>query len=481
MKDIQRTAAPLSGVALAVIAAAQLMLVLDDSIANIALPSVQHEFGVPASTLVWVVNAYVLAFGSLLLFGGRLGDLVGRLRAFRGGLAVFALASVFAGAAWDPRALIAARALQGLGAALVAPNALALIATNFAPGKPRNQAMAIYGAMSALGITAGVALGGAITDVLGWRWVFFINVPIGLAVLAGSRALAEGERSSGSLGAASAILATAAMALLAFGITRAGEHGWSDIPTLEWLVSGAAIAAVFLWMQARSHNPMLPLSLLAERNRAGSYVGMLLFGAGMMGTYYLLTLFMQQVMHYSPLRSGLSSLPFAIGIVAGAGVSSRLVERLAPRAVAAPGLAMGAVGMFWLSSLGSASSYFAHIMPAAFLVSFGLGASAIATTLTAVHGVGQQRASVASAVVNMAQQLGAAFGIALLTAVATAGAEAHGNAGSIEALAAGYSNAFGVGSGLLLIASAIVAIAVNTRGAQGDEPSAAREHVHVGS
>ena len=327
--------------------------------------------------------------------------------------------------------------------------------------------MAIYGAMSALGITAGVALGGAITDWFGWRWVFFINVPIGLAVLAGSRALVEGERGSGSLGAASAILGTAAMALLAFGVTRAGEHGWSDISTLAWLVSGATMTAAFLWMQARSQDPMLPLSLLTERNRAGSYGGMLLFGAGMMGTYYVLTLFMQQVMHYSPLRAGLSSLPFAIGIVVGAGVSSKLVERLAARLVAGPGLLVGAAGMFWLSSVSPDSSYFAHIMPAAFLVSFGLGTSAIATTLTAVHGVTQQRASVASAVVNMSQQLGAAFGIALLTAVATAGAEAHGGASSVGALAAGYSNAFAVGSALLLIASAVLALAVNTRETQG--------------
>jgi EmrB/QacA subfamily drug resistance transporter len=474
MKEIQPTAArPGSGLALLVIAAAQLMLVLDDSIANIALPSIQHHYGVPASTLVWVVNAYVLAFGSLLLFGGRLGDLVGRLRAFRAGLALFTLASVGAGAAWDPHTLIGARALQGLGAALVAPNALALITTNFAAGAARNKAMAVYGAMSALGITAGVALGGAITDWLGWRWVFFINVPIGLAVLAGSRALVEGERGSGSLGAASAILGTAAMALLAFGVTQAGEHGWTDGSTLAWLMSGATLTVIFLWMQARSRNPMLPLALLTERNRAGSYLGMLLFGAGMMGTYYLLTLFMQQVMHYSPLRSGLSSLPFALGIVVGAGVSSKLVERLAPRLVAGPGLAVGAAGMFWLSSLAPGSSYFAHIMPAAFLVSFGLGASAIATTLTAVHGVTQQRASVASAVVNMAQQLGAAFGIALMTAVATAGAEAHRGASSVGALATGYANAFAVGSGLLLLAAAVVALAVNTRETHGREAGAA--------
>lgn len=471
MKDLPQTPARTgAGLALLVIATAQLMLVLDDSIANIALPSIQRDFGVAASVLVWVVNAYVLAFGSLLLFGGRLGDIAGRLRAFRAGLFLFTLASVFAGFAWDARSLIAARALQGVGAALVAPNALALIATNFAAGKPRNKAMAIYGAMSALGITAGVTLGGAITDWLGWRWVFFINAPIGAAVLFGSRALVEGERGAGKLGVASAALGTAAMAALAFGITRAGEHGGGQTSALAWLVCGLALLAGFLWLQARSSDPMLPLSLLSERNRAGSYVGMLLFGAGMMGTYYLLTLFMQQVMQYSPLRAGLASLPFAIGIVAGAGVGSKLIEKLPPRLLAGPGLLMGSAGMFWLSLLGSGSSYFAHIMPAAFMVSLGLGASAIATTLTAVHGVPQQRASVASAVVNMAQQLGAAFSIALLTAVAAVDAEARRPGSAIEALAAGYADAFAVGAALLLIAAAVVAVAVSTRETQAAGP-----------
>jgi EmrB/QacA subfamily drug resistance transporter len=455
-----------AGLALLVLAAAQLMLVLDDSIANIALPSIQRDFEVGPTILVWVVNAYVLAFGSLLLFGGRLGDLVGRLRAFRIGLALFTLASVIAGLAWNGHALIGARALQGLGAALVAPNALALIATNFEAGKARNKAMAVYGAMSALGITAGVALGGALTDWFGWRAVFFINVPIGAAVLFGSRALVEGQRGSGKLGATSAVLGTAAMAALAFGVTRAGESGRGEATTLVWLLSGLGLVAVFLMVQARSSDPMLPLSILTERNRAGSYVGMLLFGAGMMGTYYLLTLFMQQVMQFSPLRAGLSSLPFALGIVVGAGVSSKLVEKLAPRWVAAPGVLLGAVGMFGLSRLTSDSSYVGHIMPAAFMVSVGLGASAIALTLTAVNGVPQHRASIASAVVNMSQQLGAAFGIALFTAVATATSGGVNGTVSTASLASGYADAFEVGAVLLLIASAIVAMSVNTRDRQ---------------
>jgi EmrB/QacA subfamily drug resistance transporter len=473
------TTSPASGLALLVIATGQLMLVLDDSISNIALPSIQAQFGVSASLLPWVVNAYVLAFGGLLLLGGRIGDLFGRRKVFRAGLAIFTMASLAGGFAWNVESLIAARALQGVGAALAAPNGLALVSTNFPVGAARNKAMAVYGAMSALGITAGVLLGGVLTGTLGWRWVFFINVPIGLAVFAGTRVLLEGERGQGKLGAIGAVIGTAAVLALAIGITRAGETGWADPATLASLAAAAVLLALFVAIQARSANPMLPLFLLGERNRAGSYGAMLLFGAGMMGTYYLLTLYLQQVMGFGPTRAGVAALPFAVGIVVGAGISSKLVEKLPPRAVAVPGLLLGALGMLWLSRLTPASGYFAHVMPGVFAVSSGLGASAIATTLTAVHGVPEERAGVASAVVNMAQQIGAALGIAAMTAISTSVSDAqiphaastlqHGGtnlaslASAAEALAAGYATAFLAGSALLLAAAVIVGCAVNTR------------------
>jgi EmrB/QacA subfamily drug resistance transporter len=474
------------GLALLVIATAQLMLVLDDSIANIALPSIQRQFGVSPSSLPWVVNAYVLAFGGLLLLGGRVGDLFGRLRAFRAGVGLFTLASVAGGFAWNVESLIAARALQGVGAALAAPNGLALIASNFAVGAARNKAMAVYGAMSALGITAGVLLGGVLTGMLSWRWVFFINAPIGVAVLLGSRVLRAGERGRGRLGAFGAVAGTGAMMALAWGVTRAGEAGLADPATLVPLGVAAILLAVFVAIQARSADPMLPLSVLAERNRAGSYGAMLLFGAGMMGTYYLLTLYLQQVAGFGPTRAGIAALPFAVGIVLGAGVSSRLVEKLPPRAVAVPGLLLGAAGMLWLSRLTPDSSYFAHVMPGVFAVSSGLGASAIATTLTAVHGVPEERAGIASAVVNMAQQLGAALGIAAMTAISTsvshaivpqaasalrgAGGDPQLAARAAQALAAGYSAAFLAGSVLLLAAAVVVGWAVNTRAVQKSAP-----------
>ncbi|WP_200841278.1 MFS transporter [Geminicoccus flavidas] len=332
------------GLSLLVIATAQLMLVLDDTIANIALPSIQRELSVAASTLPWVINAYILAFG-LLLFGGRVGGLFGRRHVFRAGLGLFALASLLGGLGMNAEMLIGARALQGVGAALTAPNALALIATNFPVGKPHNSAMVIYGAMSALGITVGVLLRGVLTGTLGWRWVFFINIPIGLAVLVGSGVLAEGERNGGSLDAPGALTGTGARVTLTYGITHAAEHGWGNTVTLGAVGAAVVLGLLFLRLQTRGTDPILPLGLFRDRNRSGSYATMLFVGAGLMGTFYLLALYLQQVLGFSPLWAGIVSLPLSAGIILGAGISSKLVERLAPRLVAGPGLLLGALGM----------------------------------------------------------------------------------------------------------------------------------------
>ena len=455
------------GLSLLVIATAQLMLVLDDTIANIALPSIQRELGVSGAALPWIINAYVLAFGSLLLFGGRVGDLYGRRRVLRVGLGVFTVASLLGGLGTNVPFLIIARGLQGIGAALAAPNALALIATTFPVGKPRNTAMAVYGAMSAVGITVGVLLGGVLTSLLSWRWVFFINVPIGLAVLAGTRALVESQRNAGRLDMPSAFSGTGAMVALAYGITRGGEHGWNDSITVSAFIVAAVLMVVFLVLQARRENPMLPLGLFGDRNRSGSYVTVLFIGAGLMGTFYLLTLYLQQVLQFSPLATGLSSLPFSAGIILSAAVSSKLVERLAPRAVSVPGLLFATAGMTWLSTLTMDSSYVTHVMPALFMTSFGLGLSFVPMTLTAVHEVAEEWTGVASALVNMAQQIGAALGLAILTTVASAAANTTGiEANSSEALAQGYTTAFLAGAGMLLIAALIVITAVNTRRTQ---------------
>lgn len=468
------------GLSLLVIATAQLMLVLDDTIANVALPSIQRELAVSAGTLPWIINAYILAFGGLLLFGGRVGDLYGRRRVFRIGLGLFTLASVICGLALNTEVLVGARGLQGIGAALAAPNALALIATTFPVGKERNSAMAVYGAMSALGITIGVLLGGVLTGLLGWRWVFLINLPVGLAVLAGTGTLIEGERHTGKLDAPGAATGASAMVALVYGITRAGEHGWNDAVTLGALVIALALAGLFLWLQAYREHPMLPLGLFRGGNRSGSYATMLFVGAGLMGTFYLISLFMQQVLQFSPIWAGVASLPFSAGIIVGAGGSSKLVERFAPRAVAGPGLLLGAVGMLWLSTLAADSSYFAHVLPAVFITSAGLGMAAVTMTLTAVHGVPDERAGIASALVNSSQQVGAALGLAVFTTVSTLvangllpqaiGSLTASNAvlasQAQDALAHGYGMAFLTGTGMLLIAGVIVFASITTKRTQ---------------
>jgi len=473
-----------TGLALLVIATAQLMLVLDDTIANIALPSIQRQFGVPDSVLPWIINAYVLAFGSLLLFGGRMGDLFGRRCVLRIGLALFSAASLLGGLGVNAEMLIASRGVQGLGAALIAPNVLALIATTFPMGKSRNAAMAVHAAMSAVGRTVGVLLGGVLTGMLSWRWVFLINVPIGLAVLLGTRTPAEGALGIGTLATMDAVSASVALFALAFGITHGGEQGWGDSMTLAALGIAAVLAGVFVWLQMKREHPMLPLRLLRDPNRSGSYLVVLFIGAGLMATYYLLTLYMQQVLGFSPVLAGVASLPVSVGIVLSAGISTKLVEHFAPRLVAVPGLVMAAGGMLWLSTLSVGSSYLWHVLPALFVTYFGLGMGFMPLTLTAVHGVDESDAGVASAILNPAQQIGAALGVSVLATIASsttsrtlpdAGrvlstATVSGDPAAIErataGLISGFISAFMAAAGMMLLAIAIVLAMVRTRRTQ---------------
>jgi EmrB/QacA subfamily drug resistance transporter len=465
-----------SRLALLVIAAAQLMMVLDDTVANVALPSIQADLNVSVSALPWVINAYVLTFGGLLLFGGRVGDIFGRRRVLRVGLVVFTLASLAGGLAPTSGLLIAARALQGTGAALVAPNVLALIATTFPAGKPRNQAIAVYGAMSALGIIAGVLLGGLLTGALSWRWVLLINLPIGLAVLIGTRVLVEGQRHTGRLDTVGAVTGTGGLAALAYGVTRAGEHGWGNSVTLTGFAVAIALLAAFIVVQSRSASPLLPLRLLADRNRSGSYVTVLFIGAGLMGTFYLATLFMQQVLQYGPLRAGAAALPFGLGIVLASGIASKLVEKLSARTVAGPGLLLAAAGLWWLSTLQADASYWGHLAGPIFLTSAGLGLAFVPMTLTVVQGVDEREVGVASALMNTAQQIGAALGLAVLTTISTTAAGTRlpdalmalrssdpdlvARAG--EALTYGYTRAYLAAAMVLVVAAALTTLTITS-------------------
>jgi EmrB/QacA subfamily drug resistance transporter len=478
-----------------VIAAAQLMVVLDATITNIALPAIQTDLGVSDANLAWIVNSYALAFGGLLLLGGKAGDLFGRRKMFQAGIAVFTLASLLGGLAPNEGLLIAARILQGVGAALAAPSALALITTTFPAGKPRNTAMGVYAAMGGVGATVGLLLGGTLTDVLDWRWVFFVNIPIGLAVLAGTRTLVEAERHPGRLDVPGAITGTGGLIALVYGITRGGEHGWTNGLTLASFAAAAVLLVAFLVLQARITNPMMPLRLFKDRNRWGSYATMLFIGAGMFATFYFLTLYMQLILGYSPVKTGFAFLPFSFGMAAAAGVSSKLIAQVAPRVIAGPGLLVAAVGMFWFTTLEPDSSYAGHLMPAMFVTALGLGMSFVPMTLGAVSGVSHEDTGIASALLNTAQQIGGALGLAVLSTLSTSAAddqlpEAAGSlyrgmatkdfalvAKAGDAVTHGYTVAFAAAAGMFLAGLAVTALAVNAGKQQHVEGAAP---VHMG-
>lgn len=472
------------GLPLAVIATAQLMVVLDDTVANIALPSLQDELSISPANLPWVINAYILAFGGLLLFGGRLGDIYGRRRILQVGMAVFTVASLLVGLAQDAWSVVASRGLQGVGAALTAPNALALIATTFPEGKARNSAMAVYGAMSGLGIIAGLILGGLLTGILGWRWAFFVNIPIGLAVLAGSRALIEGDLHKGRPDLVGALTSIIGMAALIYGITRWGEHGLANGITLTSFAVAVILLPLFLGVQARIEDPLLPLRLFKDRNRAGSYLAMLLLGFGPMGMLYLLTLYLQHILLFSPILTALAFLPFGVGIIVGAVVSSKLVLRFSPREVAVPGALIGSGALFWLSTIGQELDYIWHFLPAAFLTAFGFVSAVIALALTAVKGVQAEETGIAAALFNASQQIGVAFGLASLSTISVSvtaqkfpdalaalyrGRE-MGDAelarSASEALVHGYGVALAWSGAALVIAAMIAAVLVNAKRGQ---------------
>ncbi|WP_406384940.1 MFS transporter [Streptomyces sp. NBC_01618] len=476
--------------ALLVIAAAELMVVLDATIVNIALPSIQSGLKVSGGNLAWVVNAYAVTFGGLMLLGGRAGDLFGRRRVFRFGIALFVLASLLGGLAPNAGLLIAARVLQGMGAAVAAPTALALIATNFPEGMERNRAMGTYAAMAGVGSTVGLIAGGVLTEYLDWRWVLLVNIPIGIGVLAGTTVLGEADPAHGKLDVQGAAAGTAGLLSLVYAITRGGQEGWTDSLTLTCFATAAVLLTLFLLRQSRIEHPMLPLRVLQDRNRAGTYAALLLVGLGMFATFYFLTLYMQHVLEYSALRTGLAYLPFSAGIGLMAGIGSKLVVELPPRLLAAPGLVVAMAGMLWLSTLTPHSPYAGALMPAMFVTAVGLGCAFVPLTLGAVRGVDTSDSGSASGLLNTAQQTGGALGLAILATLSTsvadnrlphadetyfAGLRMHDAALVIraqEAMTHGYSRAF-IGAALAFATAALIVAVVIDAGKQDPSDSGA--------
>ena len=435
------------GVALVVIAMAQLMIVLDATIVNIALPRIQSDtsMGLSGQTQVqWVVTSYALALGSLLLLGGRLGDLLGRRRMFVAGIVIFTLASLLGGLAPSGLLLIAARVLQGVGAALAQPAALALINTTFPAGKQRNRAMAVYAAMSGMGAAVGLILGGFLTQSLGWEWTFFINVPIGIAVaLAAPRVLVESEGSDGRLDVPGAITATVGLFAIVYGLSHAAGNSWGDAFTLVPLISGLAFLGAFFFIESRVAHPLLPLRIITDRTRGVSLFVMLIVGAGMFAMFFFLGLFLQQVLGYSPIEAGVSFLPFSAGIIVAAAIASNLVARVDPRWIAGVGGLLAAFGMWGFTHLQIDSGYWTHLFPYIVVMALGMGLVFIPLTLTATAGVKGDDAGAAASALNTMQQIGGAVGIAALSTVfanaASSGGKVLGAAAALKAKAAATS------------------------------------------
>ncbi len=490
--------------ALVLISIAQLMVVLDATIANIALPYIQTDLGISNANLPWIVTGYALAFGSLLLLGGRLGDLYGRRKVFMIGLVIFAVASLLGGLATNEPLLLAARGLQGLGAALASPAALALITTTFPAGPARNRAFAVYAAMSGAGAAVGLILGGWLTGtspeifgivIDGWRLTFLINVPIGLAAaFLAPRFLNESESHPGELDLPGAVTGTLGLLGVVYGLSRAGTQGWGDTITVASLVAGVLLLLVFGLIESRVKHPLLPFRIFQSRTRASSFVAMFLAPAAMFAMFYFLSQYIQNVMGYSPLQAGVAFLPFTVGIVVGAGLASNLVSRINPRYISGVGTLIAAGALYGFSTLpydtsfppsDLTGSYVTDILPFIIMMAFGMGLTFVPVTLTAVHHLRSEESGIGSGVLNTAQQVGGALGLAVLATVATqtftdrgkefaaaaAGgpqlspeqAEAFQQIAQQQIFTEGSTNAFLVGSILMLAASAVIWIFLDVK------------------
>jgi EmrB/QacA subfamily drug resistance transporter len=365
-----------------------------------------------------VLNSYTLVFGGLLLLGGRAGDLFGRRRMFMTGVLIFAFASLLGGFAWDKGWLLAMRALQGVGGAIASPTALSLIATTFAEGKERNKAFGVYAAVSGAGAAIGLILGGLLTDYLNWRWVLFVNAPIGLGIaLATPRVLRESPRTEGRFALADALSSTLGMAALVYGFIHAATDGWSDAVTIASFALAAALLVAFVVMQSRSTQPLMPLRIFTNRSRVGAYVLMLIIGAAVFAMFYFLTQYVQNVLGFSPIKAGVSFLPVSATIIFVAQVVSRLVHRVEPKFIMAGGTVFGGLGLYNLSRLTVDSSYFAHVLPSIIMIAIGMGSIFVPITLAAVSDVDRQDTGVASAMLNVGQQVGGTIGLASLVTV----------------------------------------------------------------
>lgn len=394
------------------------MVVLDATIVNIALPHIQDALQFSTTDLTWVVSAYTLTFGGLLLLGGRAGDILGRRRVFMTGILLFTLASLLGGLAQEPWQLLAARVLQGMGGAIASPTALALITTTFPEGPERNRAFGVFAAVSAGGGAIGLLSGGMLTEWLDWRWVFFVNVPIGLVIiLLAPVYISESERHSGRFDIAGAATSTVGMASLVYGFIRAADEGWRDSLTIGSFGAAVVLLSAFALIESRAKEPITPLRMFADRNRSGTYVIMLSLAAAMFGMFFYIVLFVQNVLGYSPIQAGLAFLPVTVVIALGAGLSQRFLPRFGPKPFMLTGSALAVIGLTWQTMITSSSSYAGGVLGPMLVFGFGMGLNFVTLTVTAVSGVAQHEAGAASGLLNAMQQVGGSLGLSILTTV----------------------------------------------------------------
>jgi len=447
--------------ALAVLAVAQFMVVLDASIVNVALPSIQRALGFSENGLQWVVSAYTLAFGGFLMLGGRAADLLGRRRMFIVGLGLFSAASLAGGFAQSDGWLIAARAVQGLGAAIVSPAALSIVTTTFTEGAERNRALGIWGALAGAGGAVGVLMGGMLTEWAGWEWVLFVNVPIGLAAaLAAPRFVRESrthERTS--LDVAGAVAVTAGLVALVYALVDANRAGWGSFQTVGLLVLSALLLAAFVVVELRTRHPIMPLGIFRNRSVASADAVALLVGASLFSMFFFISLYLQQVLGQDALHAGLSYLPLAFAIIFSAGAASQLVTKVGPKPVLVTGLVFTTVGLVLFTQISPDGSFAGDVLLPSVIVAVGLGLSFVSLTITAMAGVSHDEAGLASGLLNTAQQVGGALGLAVLSSVAASKIAGAGGRGA-SALTDGFQSAFAVGAGFAALGVLLALLAV---------------------
>ncbi|KOG34008.1 Puromycin resistance protein pur8 [Streptomyces resistomycificus] len=459
-----------------IIALAQLMVVLDSTIVNIALPSAQQDLGISDGDRQWVITAYTLAFGGLLLLGGRIADLVGRKRTFVIGLVGFAAASAFGGAAATPGMLFGARALQGAFAAVLAPSALSLLTTTFTDPRERGKAFGVYGALAGSGSATGFVVGGLLTEYLDWRWCLYVNVPIAVVAVIGALALLDARpgQAGARLDVPGVLLGCGGLVAIVYGFSEAAPRGWTDPLVLGLFTTGVALLTTFVWWQARAPMPLLPLRIVRDRDRAGCFLTMALAIVGMFGLFLFMTYYLQVVLAYSPVQTGLAFLPLTASTVIGSTqISARLINRLPPRMLMAPGMFLAATGMVVLTRMTVDSDYATEILPALILMGLGMGLTYVPVFSTATAGVAPQDSGVTSATLNTAQQVGGSIGTALLNTIATTSSTAYltahladpgGRALLAEkAVVHGYSVAIWWAAAAMLLAGLVAGLMITSR------------------